>query len=145
MGCPGRRSVKSKKERVEEFKRRITAMVDEVELDGLVLFAALCPDDKEPGDTSIPTFKVANGEHGHVAALCGNAFADLVLDYEKAAGNRSADVRAVLADSLLTSMRHAFGKADERLALQSGSHDDEEEKYLGRIAGPRFIKKAGNS
>lgn len=134
---PRERSVKSKKERVEELKRRITTMVAEVEMDGLVFFAGLAPDDRDPGDLTIPSFKAHAGEFGHVAALVGDTFASAVLEYEQAVQARSADVRLMLADTVITSMRHAFGKAD---AISEAA---QEALWVG--AGPHYVKKAGNA
>jgi hypothetical protein len=152
---------KSKKERIDELKAKFREIVKEHDLTGLTLFVALSPNDRDDGDQDIPIFYVASQDHNNVAALVGWSFADFVGHHEKTSGNYSSEVRVILADTIVTSMRHAFHAIDQVRGMATKGHENPEQAYeyaekeeetefqksFFRLNGTILssIKKAGNA
>lgn len=144
------RIMEDKKIRLQKIREALRKIPQEVDMEGIVFFAAVCPNDETPEDVDTPAFYFASGEQIHIASLLGNTLGDMMLKVEEGAGKGpDTNYRLIFLEALVASAQRVMD-GDKHPGFENEKPSDEEEEKefendLAKTAGLKFNKKGGSA
>jgi len=142
--------MEDKKTRLQKIREALRKIPQDVDMEGVVFFAAVCPNDETPEDIETPAFYFASGEQIHIASLLGNTLGDMMLKVEEGAGKGpDTNYRLIFLEALVMSAQRVMD-GDKYPGIESEKPSDEEsekdfEDELAKKAGLQFNKKGGSA
>lgn len=152
--------MEDKHARLAKIKELLTKIKKEVDMEGIIFYAAACPNDETPEDVSTPAFYLAAGDHQYISSLIGHTLGDLMLKAEQDAGTGpDQSYRLFVLEMLVMAANHSLSGSDplpeteEEEEPEIANTDDvkkaisgvDDETSIIRRVGVRFIKKGGTA